>query len=159
MTVTTTTFVDNSAQTLPSKSFKITISGELTSANILTAVDTAIKGATYGWTLYDQVNSYVPGSTAATGAAGSGTGNAASPMTLFVYRCLNVDATTYKYFLLRWDPLKMAFWTSCCENYTAVSGSRVITNESWTSSGAWLQHYDIKDCFIWVSVSPRHIAI
>jgi hypothetical protein len=159
MTVTTTTFVDNSAQTLPSKSFKITISGELTSANILTAVDTAIKGATYGWTLYDQVNNYVPGSTAATGAAGSGTGNAASPMTLFVYRCLNVDGTTYKYFLLRWDPLKMAFWTSCCENYTAVSGSRVITNESWTSNGSWLQQYDIKDCFIWVSVSPRHIAI
>ena len=101
MTVTTTTFVDNSAQTLPSKSFKITISGELTSDNILTAVDTAIKGATYGWTLYDQVNNYVPGSTAATGAAGSGSGNTASPMTLFVYRHLNVDGTTYKYFLLR----------------------------------------------------------
>lgn len=165
MTVTTTTFVDNSAQTLSSKSFKITISGELTSANILTAVDNAIKGATYGWTLYDQVNNHVPGSTTATGALLSGSGNATSPMTLFVYRTLNVDATTYKYLLLRWDSIKMAFWTSTCESYTngsggaAATGARVIGNESWTSNGSWLQHYDIKDCFIWVSVSPRHIAI
>ena len=127
-------------------SYRVNISNEVTFTNIFSGVNTAIT--TLGWTQYDYVANSVPG---------LGTTSTFSPLYTYVYRVLNVDATTYKYFILRWDVVKSTFYTSTCESWNA--STHVATNESWTGAGAFAQHYDLKDCFIFVGASARHLVI
>ena len=62
-----------------------------------------------------------------------------------------------KYLIVRWDPLKQIFWTSTCEAYSLTSNA--ITNECWTNAGAFTQHYDVRDSFIWVNITNRHVVL
>jgi hypothetical protein len=203
--------VKNSPYT--ANSIRVVISNEVTYTNILTQMNTAITGL--GWTLWDSVDNWIPGSpilftatisgTAMTVSAvssgalavgqtvtGSGvTSNSvitvapasqltgsytlsqsstvgsatamsvvssnASPMFLRVYRALNADAVTYKYFIIWYDIRKQAFWTGTCESWDATN--HVATNLAWNNNGSFVQNYDIKDSFIWVSATARHIVI
>jgi len=130
MTVTNTAYTTNS--------YKVTVSSEVSSTNIVSGVDTAIT--TLGWTQYDVIAT-----------------TTFSSITTYVYRAINADATTYKYLIIRWDLIKLQFFTSTCENWNNTT--HVATNESWNGSGAFPQGYDIKDCFIWIGARDRHIAI
>ena len=130
MTVTTTTYTTNSR--------KITSVNEVTSDNLITAVDAAIVAL--GWTQYDFIDT-----------------NVYSPVKTYVYRVLNADATTYKYLILRWDTLKLVYYTSTCESWNTTTD--VATNESWNQNGAFQQAYDIKDGFVFVSATSRHILL
>lgn len=130
MSVTNTSYTTNS--------YKVNISNELSSTNIISGVDTAIT--TLGWTQYDTI-----------AASGS------NPIVTYVYRALCADATNYKYFIIRWDPLQMRFWTSICESWN--TSTNVATNECWTNAGGFYQGYDIKNCFIFVSATARHLVI
>lgn len=194
-------------------SVRVVISNEVTYANILTQMNTAITGL--GWTLWDSVDNWIPGSpisftatisgTAMTVSAvsagalavgqtvlGSGvTSNSvitvaptsqltgaytlsqsstvssatamsvmssnASPMFLRVYRAINADASTYKYCIIWYDIRKQAFWTGTCESWDATN--HVATNLAWNNNGSFVQNYDIKDSYIWVSATARHIVI
>lgn len=194
-------------------SVRVVISNEVTYTNILTGMNTAITGL--GWTLWDSVDNWIPGSpisftatisgtamtvsAVSTGAlavgqtvVGSGvTSNSvitvaptsqltgaytlsqsstvgsatamsvvssnASPMFLRVYRAINADASTYKYFIIWYDIRKQAFWTGTCESWDATN--HVATNLAWNNNGSFVQNYDIKDSYIWVSATARHIVI
>ena len=194
-------------------SVRVVISNEVTYANILTGMNTAITGL--GWTLWDSVDNWIPGSPISFTATISGTamtvsavsagalavgqtvvgsgvtsnsvitvaptsqltgaytlsqsstvGSAtamsvvssnASPMFLRVYRAINADASTYKYFIIWYDIRKQAFWTGTCEAWDATN--HVATNLAWNNNGSFVQNYDIKDSYIWVSATARHIVI
>jgi len=81
----------------------------------------------------------------------------ASPMFLRVYRAINADASTYKYCIIWYDIRKQAFWTGTCESWDATN--HVATNLAWNNNGSFVQNYDIKDSYIWVSATARHIVI
>jgi len=130
MTVTNTSYTTNS--------FKVTVTSELGSTNIISGVDTAITSL--GWTQYDVIAT-----------------TTYSPITTYVYRVLNYDATTYKYFIIRWDTIKLCMYTSTCESWN--NSTHVATNESWTNCGAFPQFYDIKNSIILISATSRHIVI
>lgn len=194
-------------------SVRVVISNEVTYTNILTGMNTAITGL--GWTLWDSVDNWIPGSPISFTATISGTamtvsavsagalavgqtvvgsgvtsnsvitvaptsqltgaytlsqsstvGSAtamsvvssnASPMFLRVYRAINADASTYKYFIIWYDIRKQAFWTGTCESWDATN--HVATNLAWNNNGSFVQNYDIKDSYIWVSATARHIVI
>ena len=220
MTVTTSSYTTNSK--------KIVISNEVTSDNIITAVDSAI--VSLGWTQYDTIFNSVPGygvrgtgcivtttgsgtltgvtvTTAGSGyslgdilqivdgshlnggsntalfsvtalsgsgvstvsliSGGSGytptsgvsticAGSIYSPMETFVYRAINSDGITYKYLILRWNPLKQEFYTSTCESWNTTT--KVPTNECWINQGNFVQGYDLKDSFIWIGATSKHIV-
>ena len=194
-------------------SVRVVIRNEVTYTNILTGMNTAITGL--GWTLWDSVDNWIPGSPISFTATISGTamtvsavsagalavgqtvvgsgvtsnsvitvaptsqltgaytlsqsstvGSAtamsvvssnASPMFLRVYRAINADASTYKYFIIWYDIRKQAFWTGTCESWDATN--HVATNLAWNNNGSFVQNYDIKDSYIWVSATARHIVI
>ena len=64
---------------------------------------------------------------------------------------------TWKYFILRWDVTKLQFFTSACEYWNNVT--HVATNETWNGAGSFPQQYDLKDCFIWVGATARHLVL
>ena len=129
-------------------SLKVTISSETSSTNIINSVNTAIANSSTGlpgaWSFYDTIAASTPGS-------------GYSPIVTNVYRTLNVDATTYKYLILRFDTIKNQFYTSTCESWNA--STHVATNDSWTGAGAFAQQYDIKDSYIFISCTPRHVVM
>jgi hypothetical protein len=142
MTVTSTAYTTSS--------YKITVSGEVVSNNIITAVNTAITSVDLGsWALHDGI------APSAVGASYTGAG--CSPIWTNVYRKLNVDTTTYKYFIIRWDIIKNLFYTSTCEDWN--NSTHAATNECWTGAGVFPQYYDIKDSFIFLSASAKHCVI
>lgn len=131
MSVTNTQYSTNS--------YKVTISNEFVdSNNIITGVNTAIT--TLGWSLYDSINQ-----------------TTYSPMATRVYRVLNVDATTYKYAILRWNTLLLNFNLSTCESWN--TSTKVPTNESWHNAGCFYQGYDLRDSFIFVGATARHLVL
>ena len=128
MSVTTSSYTTNSIQ--------IIVSSESNSNSIISAVDTAI--VTLGWTQYDVIDT-----------------TAFNPVTTYVYRNINADATTYKYCIIRWDTVKLVFYVSCAEDWL----SSAPVNESWTGGGAFIHGYDVVTSSILVSASARHIMI
>jgi hypothetical protein len=130
MTVTTTTYTTYSR--------KITSTNEVTSDNLITAVDAAIVAL--GWTQYDFVDTTVY-----------------SPIKTYVYRVLNADTTTYKYWIIRWDTIKLVYYTSTCESWNTTTN--VATNENWNQDGTFQQAYDIKDGFVFVAATSRHLLM
>ena len=64
---------------------------------------------------------------------------------------------TWKYFILRWDVSKQQFFTSACEYWNNVT--HVATNETWSGAGSFPQQYDLKDCFILVGATARHLVL
>jgi hypothetical protein len=101
------------------------------------------------WSLYDGV---APSAISTTYA-----NTGFSPIWTNVYRVLNTDASTYKYFIIRYDTIKNLFYTSTCESWNATN--HVSTNESWTGALAFPQNYDIRDSFILLSASTKHCVI
>lgn len=135
MTVSTTTF------TAGGNSKKVSISNEIGngSTNVISAVDSAITSL--GWTQWDVV--------AAT---------TYNPIRTYVYRVLNADGVTYKYFILRWDTIKLIFYSSTCE-YWWNNFLHQPVNESWTNAGAFGQGYDLVNSFIIVAATARHLIL
>lgn len=84
-------------------------------------------------------------------------GNIYSPMTTYVYRAANADGATYKYLIMRWNPLRREFHTSTCESWDL--STKLPTNESWTNQGNFPHGYDLKDSFIWIGGTVRNITI
>jgi hypothetical protein len=129
MAVSNTAFTTNS--------FKITIQDELTgSNNIISEANTAITSL--GWDLYDSVDQ-----------------TDFSPMVTRVYRAENFDGVTYKYAIFRWDTLLLRINLSTCESWNTTT--KAATNESWHSDGCFYHGYDVKDSFIFISATPRHL--
>lgn len=138
MTVTTSQYTENS--------YRVNISNEVTYTNILSGMNTAITSL--GWSLYDSLDNNVPG---------TGTTSIYSPIFTRVYRALNDDATTYKYFIIRYNIIKMCLWTGTCEDWNL--NTHISVNESWNNAGSFVQNYDIKSSFIWVMATGKHIVI
>ena len=131
MAVTTTQYTTNS--------YKVTITNELSgSNNIIAGVNTAITSL--GWSLFDSVDQ-----------------TSFSPMVTRIYRVLNVDGVTYKYAILRFDTLKLRINLSACESWNEVT--HVATNETWHSDGCFYHGYDVRDSFIFVSATARHLLL
>jgi hypothetical protein len=131
MAVTNTQFATNT--------YKITISNELTgSNNVIAGVNTAIT--TLGWSLYDSINQ-----------------TTYSPMVTRVYRVANVDAATYKYAILRYDTLRLKINLSCAEDWNV--STQIATNESWHSDGCFYHGYDLRNSFIIVNATARHLLL
>ncbi|CAB4148365.1 hypothetical protein UFOVP967_23 [uncultured Caudovirales phage] len=129
-----------------STSYRINITNEVNSAGVLSAVDAVIQAM--GWTREKVLANITP-------ASSFSATSTFSPITGYVYSALNFDGTTKKYFIIRWDTIKLCFYTSTCENFV----DPVITNESWSGAGAFAQYYDLKDSFIFVGASLRHVVI
>lgn len=131
MSVTNTQYSTNS--------YKVTIANELVdSNNTIAGVNTAIT--TLGWSLYDTINQ-----------------TTYSPMVTKVYRVQNADAATYKYAILRWNTVQLNFNLSTCESWDTTA--KVATNESWHNAGMFYQGYDLRDCFIFVNATSRHLVL
>jgi hypothetical protein len=132
MAVTNTLFTTNS--------YRIDIVNELGngSTNIIAGVNTALT--LLGWSLYDSIN-----------AAGF------NPVVTRVYRVLNVDGVTFKYLIIRWDTVKLFFYTSTCETWNTIG--KLPINESWTNAGAFAQGYDLVLSSIIVSATNRHAML
>lgn len=131
MSVTNNQFATNT--------YKIVVANELTgSNNVIDGVNTAIT--TLGWTLHDSINQ-----------------TTYSPMVTRVYRVLNVDATTYKYAIFRYDTLKLRINLSTCESWSNVS--KTATNESWHNDGCFYHGYDLRQSYIIVNATARHLVL
>lgn len=131
MAVTNTQYANNT--------YKITIANELTgSNNVIAGVNTAIT--TLGWELYDSVDQ-----------------TTYSPMVTRVYREPNVDGVTYKYAILRYDTLKLRINLSCAEDWNV--STHIATNESWHNDGCFYHGYDLRQCFIIVNATARHLLL
>ena len=131
-------------------SVKITVSGEFSSNALITAVNTALTSSALGtWSLYDSIVPQAVGN--------NSQANSFSPIWTNVYRVLNYDATTYKYFIMRYDTIKCCIYTSAAESWN--NSTHVSTNETWTGAGVFPQHYDVRDSFLLVSASARHCII
>lgn len=131
----------------------ITISNELSSTNIISAVNNFITSngtGNRGWTLYDTLEGNEPG----TGVSG----NVHSPINTYVFRSQNADTTTYKYLIMRWDIIKRWLWTSTCESWDNTT-SHTPSNECWTNNSAFIHGYDLIDGKIFLSIAPRHAVI
>lgn len=120
MSVTTTSLGNHTTQ--------ITLSGETSSANFITALDTAITNA--GWSQYDVSNQYFR-----------------------VYRALNLDGTTYKIFAVHIDPVGMRIWTTSYESWDA--NAHVGTNEVWTYNRTGMMGYAYNNCDVIVMASQH----
>lgn len=114
--------------TLGTNTTLITLSGETSSANFITALDAAIVGA--GWTQYDISNQYYR-----------------------VYRSANVDGSTYKIFAVQIDPVGLRIWTTSFETWDPVGHTG--TNEVWTYNRAGVMGYAMSYCDIVVMASAR----
>jgi hypothetical protein len=124
MTITTTQ--------IGSKTTQITISGETSSTNIISAIDAAIVNA--GWIQYD-----------------------VSLSNLRVYRALNADNTSYKYFGLHIDPIKRLIGTTSWESWNL--STHTGTNEVWTANRGFTMGYAMNSTDIIVMASSRWCII
>lgn len=137
MTVTTAQY------TAGGNSKIVTAQNEIGSSALLSAVDSAITSL--GWSAYDTVST-----------------TTFSPIITKVYRCLNADGVTYKYFIMSWDLIKLVFYTSTCEVWSTAataSNQHYPINQSWTGAGVYVHGYDPQNCFIIVSATTHHIMV
>lgn len=131
MSVTNTQYATNT--------YRITVVNELVdSNNVIAGMNTAIT--TLGWSLYDSIDQ-----------------TTYSPIVTRVYRVLNVDGTSYKYAILRFDTLKLRINLSCAEDWNATTN--VATNESWHADGCFYHGYDLRNSIIYVNATARHMMI
>jgi hypothetical protein len=119
-------------------SYKVTIANEFDSNTVIAGANTVIT--TLGWTNYDTISQ-----------------TTYSPMATKVYRVLNADGLTYKYAIIRWNTLLLNFNLSTCEDWN--TSTKVATNESWHNAGMFYQGYDLRDCFIFIGATARHIVM
>lgn len=125
MTVTTTALGANTKQ--------ISISGELDSAAIQSAVHAAIIADGW-WTLYDDVHN-----------------------SFKVYRAINADATSYKYASISIDVMKQKIWLQVWENWNTTTHSG--TNQAFDAYGGYYQTYTFNNSDIVVFVHPRYLGL
>lgn len=131
MAVTNTQFATNS--------YKVIIANELTgSNNVIAGVNTAIT--TLGWSLYDSIDQ-----------------TTYSPMVTRVYRVANADGNSFKFAILRYDTIKLRINLSTCESWN--TSTKVPTNETWHSDGCFYHGYDLRNCFILVNATARHLLL
>jgi len=122
------------------------------------ATGSAITGTAFTTTGTFSVGQLITGTGVAPGTVI--VSGAASPYTVNISQTVTATTITgypMKYLIVRWDPLKQIFWTSTCEAYSLTSNT--ITNECWTNAGAFTQHYDVRDSFIWVNITNRHVVL
>jgi hypothetical protein len=136
-----------STQQIDTNTKKIISIGEVSSASTISAVDSAITSM--GWTRVAYNSGFVPGSPSVTSSY--------STLRFYIYKAINADALTYKYFIIYWDVVKQNFWTATCEDYNTTTN--VITNQSWTSNGSFINRYDIRDGSIIIGATNKHIFI
>lgn len=113
---------------------QLVISGETSISNIMTEVDNALVAL--GWTLYDTVT--------------TGSNNAKVTK---VYRVLNADATTYKYFGIYWKPCEGLFHTTSWESWN--NSTHVGTNEVFTNMQSFPHGVQYSNCSIYIFASAR----
>ena len=134
--------VTQSTYTAGGNTFILQVASEITSTNIIDGVSTVLSGQ--GWTLYDTVTAGV-------------LGNPFTPIVTKVYQALNADGVSYKYLIIRWDTIKLMFYTSCCESWN--TSTHLPLNESWTQAGGFAQGYDPQSCSFIISATARHFMI
>ena len=131
MAVTNTQYATNS--------YRVVITNEFAgSNNIIAGVNTAIT--TLGWSLYDAVDQ-----------------TDYSPIVTRVYRSINVDGTTYKYALVKFDTLKLRINLSCAEDWNVTT--HVATNEAWHSDGCFSHGYDVRYSTVFINATARHLMM
>lgn len=135
MTITVTSIATNTVQ--------VTASGTNTLANTASAISDAITGvnpvANTGWVLVD--STYMNSS------------NVATPTLTQVFKSINVDAVTYKYYILRWYPTTNTINTSCCESWNATT--HAASNECYTYNNCSPIPFNTTSCDLIVMVHPR----
>ena len=124
MTVSTTALGTNTAQ--------ITINGETSPANIITALDAAIVAG--GWSQHDVFNPYIR-----------------------VYASTNKDGITSKYIQIVIEPASMKITTSSFESWNATT--HVGTNEVHNFNRSGYMGYAYANCDIIVMVNPRWLIL
>lgn len=120
MSVTTTSLGTNTKQ--------ITLSGETSSANFITALDTALTGM--GWSQLDVSNQYYR-----------------------VYNSTNLDGTTSKIIAIQIDPANFRIYTTSWESWNATT--HVGTNEVYTWNRTGMMGYALSNCDVIVMASSR----
>jgi hypothetical protein len=108
------------------------------STNIIAGVEAAITSL--GWTLYDSVNTTL-----------------FNPIITRVYRSPCADGVAFKYWIMRWDTVKLMLTTSVCEVWNTLA--KIPQNESWQNFGAFNQGYDLVNCYFLINGSARHLVI
>ena len=119
---------------------QIVISGETSTANIITAIDTSLTEL--GWTAWD---------TTTTGARNC--------LVTKVYRAVNADHPTnptYKYLILRFDAPRQKYYVSCAENWNP--STHAALNESFYGGRYFPAGIQYDHCSIYVFASERYAA-
>lgn len=124
MSVTTTSLGTNTKQ--------ITLASETSSANFITALDTAITGM--GWSQADVSNQYVR-----------------------IYSAPNADGVTTKYAGIYIDPITLKLSTTSFESWNATT--HVGTNEVWTFNRAGQMGYALNLCDVIVMASSHWLVL
>lgn len=126
-------------QQYANNTYKVVISNELTTSNnVIDHVNTAIT--TLGWDAFDSVDE-----------------TEYSPIVTRVYQAPNVDGTTFKYAIIKYDTLKLKINLSCAEDWNVATKS--ATNESWHADGCFYHGYDLRNSFIIVNATERHLLL
>lgn len=122
--------------TLGTRTRQVTVApGCVNQDAVLASIDAAVVAL--GWTVYDGVY--------------RGT-------ILRVYRCLNKDATTYKYALLFFDKSRMRLTLTSCELWDIAN--KTITNECWSNYRADGQMgFAMDGCDILIFGSARYLGM
>ena len=108
--------------------------------------------ATSGWTLYD---AFWGGDIAY--AVVANTPDARSIMFTQVFRSINKDATTYKYFIIRYNKQTMVLNTSSCESWNTTTHQP--TNETWNFHDCSPIGFNNCCADIIVMVNPRWLCL
>lgn len=124
MSVTTTQVGTNTVQ--------LTLSGETSSTNFITALDTAITSN--GWSQVDISNPYNR-----------------------VYSAVNADGSTLKYIGISIDPGCLQIRTTSYESWNATT--HVGTNEVWTWNRAGVMSYNFNYCDVLIMINPRWLIL
>jgi hypothetical protein len=124
MTITTTALGANTTQ--------ITLSGETSVANFITALDTAITNG--GWTQYDVSNQYNR-----------------------IYSSVNADGSTYKLIGITIDPGTLKISTTSYELWNTTT--HVGTNETFTFNRAGTMGIAFSLCDVLVMVSSKWLVL
>lgn len=74
-----------------------------------------------------------------------------------VFKAINVDAITYKYFILRWDTTNQMLNTSVAELWNATN--HTATNECYTFSNCASIGYNLTYCDLILNLNPRWAVI
>jgi hypothetical protein len=117
---------------------QIVIRDEVDSAATIAAFNTQMT--TLGWTLYDTIAE-----------------TEFCPVVTKVYRVINKDAVTYKYFIVVFDTIRWEIRTHSCEDWNTTTHAPV--NRTWDNVGCFPQYYDLVASEIVVNATNQHAVL